>query len=316
MKNLIVKTGLLAGVLIIFLKEIKAQHIPEKIFQQSFNLIPAHSLDTQYYSMESKLTQISPDGTPAGTDIYRLSLRCVPADPATGKSDEYTCLRFTFQQNDSAEKTIPALTNWQYHVQMKPHSEAANEPLFGIDQTKFEHLVDETGKEVPVAIQFHIYNAFVDFYTMSVFAEKTDAGKGIQDLKHIGDKIIHSASYSQPAEDLGSRIAKGSHFKNGEITLEFKGLGNVNNKPCALIGYDSGASSFVMITKPMANMEVKTNGSSHYFGDIYKDLKGGWIQKASLHEFVVSQTQVPGITNKINGVVERTITIKNVSKIQ
>jgi len=71
-----------------------------------------------------------------------------------------------------------------------------------------------------------------------------------------------------------------------------------------------------MIMKPMPNMEVKTRGSSHYFGDIYKDLKGGWIQKASLHEFVVSQTQVPGMTNKINGVVERTIRINNVSKIQ
>lgn len=318
MKKQIIKISLIAGVLIIFLsKEIRAQYIPtEKIFQQSFNLIPPHSLDTQYYSMESRLTKISPDGATAGTDVYRLYVRCVPADAASGKSDEYTCLRFTFQQNDSAEKTIPSLSNWHYHVQLKHDSKSADEPLFGIDQSKFEHLVDETGKEVPVEIQFHIYNAFVDFYSMSVFSEKTDSGKGIQDMKHVGDKIIHSASYSQPAEDLGSRIAKGSYFKNGEITLEFKGLGNVNHKSCAILGYDSGASSFVMIMKPMANMEVKTHGSSHYFGDIYKDLKGGWIQKASLHEFVVSQTQVPGMTNKINGVIERTITINNVSKIQ
>jgi hypothetical protein len=266
--------------------------------------------------MESRLTKISPDGTIAGTDVYRLYLRCVPTNTASAKSDEYTCLRFTFQQNDSAEKTIPSLANWHYHVQLKRDSKSADEPLFGIDQSKFGHLIDETGKEVPVEIQFHIYNAFIDFHSMSVFADKTDSGKGVQDLKHIGDKIIHSASYSQPAEDLGSRIAKGSYFKNGEITLEFKGLGNVNHKSCAILGYDSGASSFVMITKPMANMEVKTHGSSHYFGDIYKDLKGGWIQKASLHEFVVSQTQVPGMTHKINGVVERTITINNVSKIQ
>ncbi|HEU5052175.1 MAG TPA: hypothetical protein VFT78_03635 [Hanamia sp.] len=316
MKKLILKISFIATVLIIFsAKEIRAQYIPaEKIFQHSYNLIPAHSLDTQYYSMESRLTKISPDGTTAGTDVYRLYLRCVPPDSAAGKGDEYTCLNFTIQQNDSAEKTIPALTNWHYHVQLKHDTKTANQPLFGIDQSKFEHLVDETGKEVPVEIQFHIYNAFVDFYSMSVFSEKTDSGKGIQDLKHVGDKIIHSASYSQPAEDLGSRIAKGSYFKNGEITLEFKGLGNVNHKVCAILGYDSGASSFVMIMKPMPNMEVKTHGSSH--GDIYKDLKGGWIQKASLHEFVVSQTQVPGMTNKINGVVERTITIKNVSKIQ
>ncbi|MGN6249950.1 MAG: hypothetical protein ACTHNG_16475 [Ginsengibacter sp.] len=318
MKKLILKISFVATVLIIFsAKEIRAQYIPaEKIFQQSYNLIPAHSLDTQYYSMKSRLVKISPDGSTASTDVYRLDLRCIPANPSSGKSDEFTCLKFTIQQNDSAEKTIPSLSNWHFRVQLKHDSKTANQPLFGIDQSKFENLVDETGKEVPVDIQFHIYNAFVDFYSMSVFSEKTDSGKGIQDLKHVGGKIIHSASYTQPAEDLGSRIAKGSYFKNGEITLEFKGLGNVNHKTCAILGYDSGASSFVMITKPMPNMEVKTHGSSHYFGDIYKDLKGGWIQKASLHEFVVSQTQVPGMTNKINGVVERTITINNVSKIQ
>src|SRR5690348_9948677 len=111
MKKLITKISLIAGMLIIFLsKEIRAQYIPdEKIFQPSFNLIPPHSLDTQYYSMESRLTKISPDGTIAGTDVYRLYLRCVPTNTASAKSDEYTCLRFTFQQNDSAEKTIPSL---------------------------------------------------------------------------------------------------------------------------------------------------------------------------------------------------------------
>jgi hypothetical protein len=77
MKKLIIKISLIAGVLIVFVsKEIRAQYIPaEKIFQQSFNLIPPHSLDTQYYSMESRLTKISPDGTTEGTDVYRLYLR-------------------------------------------------------------------------------------------------------------------------------------------------------------------------------------------------------------------------------------------------
>jgi len=79
--------------------------------------------------------------------------------------------------------------------------------------------------------------------------------------------------------------------------------------------YDSGESSFYMLTKPMANMEVSTKGSSHYWGDIYKDLTSGWIQKAVLHELVVSETMVPGLSNKINSVIERTINIKNVARL-
>ena len=58
-------------------------------------------------------------------------------------------------------------------------------------------------------------------------------------------------------------------------------------------------------------MKVTTKGSSHYWGDIYKDLTSGWIQKANLHELVISETAVPGMTNKINSVIERSINIKN-----
>lgn len=93
--------------------------------------------------------------------------------------------------------------------------------------------------------------------------------------------------------------------------MYFKGLSRINDKVCAIVEYDSGKSSFYMLAKLMANMEVPTKGSSHYWGDIYKDLSRGWIQKAILHEVVISETTVPGM-NKINSVIERTIVIKNV----
>jgi len=317
MKNNCFK-GFAAVLLLVFLSsfQVAAQYLPDKkVFQNQYDLTRPHSLDIQYYTLDSRLTKIANDGTKKGTDIYRLYLRCVPAAPASKLGDDYTCLKFTYQSGNSPEKTIPSLTNWEYHVKLKRDAKDSAEPLFGIDQSKFENLVDDSGKEVPIENQFHIYNAFVDFYSMFVFADKPDSGRGVQDLKQVGDKVIHAASFSQPEENLGSRIAKGSYFKNGEITLEFKGLGNVNNKPCALIGYDSGASSFYMIMKPVANIEIKTRGSSHYFGDIYKDLAGGWIQKATLHEFVVSQSQVPGLADKVNGIVERTIMINNVPAI-
>lgn len=281
-----------------------------KILAQEYNLVPNHSKDTQYYEMESKLQPHAPDGTPQGWDVYRLYLRCVPsADPSRG--DEYTCLKFTVQINKTPEVSIPSLTNWKYIFSTTADGRDEKGQVFGIDHSKFEKLTDENGKMLPVGNTYHVYNAFIDFHAMGFFAEKTMAGKGVQHLKRIGDKIVHVASFSQPPVNLGSQISEGSYFKNGEVTLAFKGLGLVNEKGCALLEYDSGESSFYMLMKPMANMEITTKGSSHYWGDIYKDLSSGWIQKATLHEIVVSETIVPGQANKINSVIERSINIKN-----
>ena len=282
----------------------------KELLVQEYHLAPQHSKDTQYFEMESKLQTHAPDGTPQGWDVYRLSLRCVPsADPSRG--DEYTCLKFTVQINKSPEVSIPSLTNWKYIFTSTPDARDEKGQVFGINHGKFEKLTDEEGKMLLVGNTYHVYNAFIDFHALGFFGEKTIAGNGIQHLKHIGDKIVHVASFSQPPVNLGSQIAEGSYFKNGEVTLAFKGLGLVNQKACALLEYDSGESSFYMLMKPMANMEITTKGSSHYWGDIYKDLTTGWIQKASLREIVVSETIVPGQADKINSVIERNINIKN-----
>jgi hypothetical protein len=291
---------------------LSAQQNPDakKLLAREYNLVPQHSKDTQYYAMESKLEKHALDGTPQGWDVYRLYLRCVPyADPSRG--DEYTCLKFTVQLNNSAELSIPSLTNWKYFFSLATSEADTKNEMFGIDHSKFEKLTDENGKLLPFENTYHVYNAFIDFHTMSVFDEKTTSGNGIQNLKYIGDKIIHGASFSQPPVNFGSQVGEGSYFKNGEITLTFKGLGLVTGKTCAMLEYDSGESSFYMLVKPMANMEVTTKGSSHYWGDINKNLTTGWIQKASLHEIVISETIVPGMNNKINSVIERSINIKN-----
>ncbi len=297
---------------------LSAQQKPngKKIFQKEYDLVPQHTKDTQYYVMESRLLKYALDGTHQGWDVYRLYLRCIPANKTSLKGDEYTCLKFIVQLSNSPEISIPSLANWKYFFSLTANAKDEKGQVFGIDHSKFERLVDENGKALPVENTYHVYNAFIDFHSMSVFAEKTSEGKGVQDLKRIGQKIIHAASFSQPPVNLGSQVAEGSYFKNGEITLAFKGLSLVNKKTCAILEYDSGESSFYMLTKPFANMEVKTKGSSHYLGDIYKDLNGGWIQKATLHELVISETVVPGQTNKINSVIERSISINNVAEIK
>jgi len=309
---------LFVGVVLLFTSStnLPAQQLTniEKILDQNYNLIPKHSNDTQYYEMESRLQKHASDGTIQGIDIYRLYLRCTPSSNSS-KGDEYTCLKFTVQQNNSKAVSIPALSNWKYLFSLESKNDSSKGQFFDVELSKFENLKDENGKVLPIENSYHIYNAFVDFHTMSVFAEKTRKDSGVQDLKHVGDKIVHAAAFSQPPVHLGAQVLEGSYFKNGKITLEFKGLGLKNNNTCAILEYDSGESSFYMAMKPMTNMDVNTKGSSHYWGDIYKDLTTGWIQKAVLHELVISETIVTGMSNKIPSVIERTINIENVKQI-
>jgi hypothetical protein len=71
-----------------------------------------------------------------------------------------------------------------------------------------------------------------------------------------------------------------------------------------------------MKLEPMPDLEVETAGSSHYRGDIHKDLETGWMQKATLSEWVVSETTLPMPPGKLNSVNERSILILNVNEDQ
>jgi hypothetical protein len=282
------------------------------LLEGEFDLAGERSPETQVFYMESRLITYAPDGARAGTDVFRMRLRCVPA-PVSGKgAHEYTCLRFTLEQNGGPEVPIPALENWSYLFYEEGIDERGQ--VFGIDHSRFEGLVDSSGSAVPVAKRYHVYNAFIDFHGFcDLFAQPVADGKGVQDLKRIGDVVVHSAAFSEAPTNLGGDVAEGSSFRNGEITLEFKGLSVVNGEECALVGYDSGESSFRMITRPMPEMEVVTVGSSHYWGDIYKNLKTRWVEKAMMTEIVVSETALPIPPDKVNAVIERSITIQNVS---
>jgi hypothetical protein len=283
--------------------------------RQSFALAGAHSSEVQYYRMESRMVSHAPDGRTVNTDIYRLLLKCVPA-PAGTDADRWTCLRFTVQLGGSPEVAIPSLSGWSYPFKSWPSGKDTSGQTLGIPHEPFTNLQDENGKAIPPANAYHVYNAFIDFHSFFILTNRTTTGGGIQTLTHIGQKIIHAAANSRAPTNLGSVFAEGSFFQNGEVTLELKGLGLVDDKPCALIGYDSGQSSFTMITRPAANMEVRTVGSSHYWGDIYKDLQTNWVRKATLTELVVSETTLPVEPKKSDAVIERSIVIQNIPEEQ
>jgi hypothetical protein len=62
----------------------------------------------QYCRMESKMVRHAADGTRVNTDIYRLTLKCVPALAGTD-GDRWTCLRFAIQLGSAPEVAIPSL---------------------------------------------------------------------------------------------------------------------------------------------------------------------------------------------------------------
>ncbi len=285
----------------------------ESLLQQPFDLASQRSSRTQYYRMETKLVAYAPDGRPTSRDTYRLLLRCVPGSQSGEDVDEYMCGRFTLQQGDSPEVGIPALAGWTYPFKRTTGIDEKGQ-VFGIDHAKFEGLTDSSGVALPPDKAYLVYNSFIDFHAFcNEFSEPTTEGGGIQDLTRIGQKVVHASAFSEPPVSLGSNVAEGSTFKNGEITLAFKGLSLVDNAPCALIGFDSGQSSFKMFLEPVPNMKITTVGGSHYQGDIYIDLQSRWVRKVMMTELDVSETVLPVPPNKINVVHERSVIIKSVT---
>lgn len=268
-----------------------------------------------YYKMTTNVIHIEPDGQRKTREVYTVWIQFMPKQGPEG--DLVTCRRFTFRAGGTPEVAIPALKDWSYRLPRNATGIDERGQLFGIDQTHFEHLVDEKGTALPMDASYMVFNAFVDFHSFGqVFCARVKDGKGIQDLHRIGDKIVHAAANTEAPVHLGSAVEKGSTFKNGEITLELKGTSQVGGARCAILAYDSGDSSFHMILKPMPQISIDLVGGSHYWGDLYVDLGTQWLRKATLSELVVSETSGAVLPQKIHGVVERALLLEAISKNQ
>jgi hypothetical protein len=289
----------------------QAQDPVSAALHQRFDIAKPHAAVSQRFTMESRLAMHAPDGAISTTDIYRVSLECTPAGLAGTDGDRYTCLAFTVQLGSAPEVSIPSLAGWSYVYRHMAGTADADGRTLGIPHEPFVNLVDQDGKALPPGNAYHVYNAFIDFHSFFFLTDRNPRGPGIQDLTTLGQRIVRAKAGATAATSVEGVTGGGSSFRNGEITLELKGLGLAGGRSCAIVGYDSGDSSFLMIMKPMPDMEVRTVGSSHYHGDVFLDLRTNWVQKATLTEMVVSETTVPGVANKIHGAIERTILLRN-----
>jgi hypothetical protein len=142
------------------------------------------------------------------------------------------------------------------------------------------------------------YITFIDFHSINdVFSRPMKFGAGIQDLREIGQRIVHPASFIEAPVKFGTEIKSGSSFRNGEVTLEFKGVSVVDGVACALVAYDAGESKLKMIVPVPDDQESVTEGGDHYKGDMYVDLASRWVRKATLDEHLVAETRTPPGSN-------------------
>ena len=260
-----------------------------------FDLAGPRTAEVQHFIQETQVIHLGFDGKRTGMETYTVKLRCVPA-PLSGKDgDEYTCREFKIRVNDGEAVTIPALAGWSHLFKTTPSGMDEKGQVLGIPHDTFENLVDSRGAKLPAVLRYMVYNSFIDFHAFSdIFARPIPGGVGIQDIKIIGQKIIHDSAFSEPPVNLGSGIKPGSFFKNGEVKLVFKGVGLVDGAACAVIGHDSGESTLRMIMPLGAGRDMVTEGGSEYIGDIYIDLETRWVRKITLDEFVVTETRMPG----------------------
>ena len=282
--------------------------------QGPFDFSKDRKPETHYSNMQTQFIHLGFDGKRIGVETYMLRLRCTPAATSGKKLDEYTCLEFGLQLNNGPITTLPALRDFSYQFnQMSGVLDKG--PMFGIPQEPFLGMKDNLGNQIPPDICYATYNNFVDFHALSdVFPRPMRYVKGIEQLKFIGDRIVHPGAFSEAPVSVTGVVRPGSVFKNGELTLSLKGVSLVDDRPCALVNYDSGESTLRMAFIHVGGEDVNMDGGSRYTGDIYIDLASGWVRRVTLNEAVVTQTYTASNPEKVPGYTARHILLKLISE--
>ncbi len=294
-----------------------AQPAAESILQSTYNLAQERPMESRYYCMETKVVYLGEDGTRTIPITLRLLLMCSPAGQFPRDGYKYTCSKLSIQRENEPEYHIPALDGWSYLFKRAVDGSFNHGGLiYGIDHGKFQGLKDDQGNTLPPEGAYGMYNMFIDFHAFcNQFAERTMSKKGIQDLTKIGQKIVHESAFSEPTMQLSGNISDGSYFKNGEVTLEFKGMSIVDGVACAIVRFDSGDSSFKFAVNPTPDMEIKTVGAAHYWGDLYIELDSRWVRKVEMGEMTVSKVTL-GKQPDIKSVMERRTVIRAMDEAQ
>ena len=256
------------------------------------------------YRFTTEYKTYAPDGTELSSEKTILDNK-IKLD-ASGKQT-LTCTEFRLVDAEGNELSIPELRGYQNVMQ--PDAEE----VLGINHADFVGIKTDDNTPLSPELQYRVYNTFVDFYTFNnVFAQPVpdEVGGSIDDLHQIGQVVEHHSAYSSPPVDLADSVKKGSYFKNGRVTLKWKGSSEINGSPCEIVDFDSGESSFEMFMEPAPEMNIHVKGGSQYWGDLLINSDSMWVEEANFIEIVISKMEIaqnPEITSVIKriGKIER-----------
>lgn len=267
----------------------------ESILTQQHDLGRARSSEPQYYQMDVEIIARASDGSKAKVETYSMRIVGKPASHSVGKTDTWTCAWFALKNGEAPKVTIPALVEWSYDFNRSVGIDEHGQVL-GIPHAKFEGLINSQGNELDALAAYQVYNQFVLFHAFvdKFAAPDPEGGKGIQDLKRIGEKIAFDEFSDGLPLAVGLSIKEGSVFRPGVETLEFKGLSLVTGKRCALLGVDGGEGSYTMIIEVSPGAHAETVGGTRYFGDLFVDLESNWLKKADITVVDVTETSFGG----------------------
>lgn len=269
---------------------------PDALLRE-YDLVGERKQEPQYYRIQTALATHSSKGTLKSVDTYREFLKVEPGNRSAGEPDRFTCARFYVQCGDNPEVTIPSLEDFSYEVNKELLDKFDLDDKgqqFGVPEDRFEDLADDTGAKLSFDARYQVYSAFFYYHAFTNYAEPTSDGNGVQQLKKVGDKVVHATAFVE--SPLPGKLAKAdSYWKNGEVTLEFKGLRNIDSRTCAILGFDSGVCPWSMPMTYMPIFNLKTTGVSHYLGDIFLDLHSYWVRKLEMVLFEITTTTMWGI---------------------
>lgn len=275
----------------------EAQPADMVLDDRAVNLAGERTPGTMHYEFSTDYLTYAPDGSLISTEQAVVVLK-IDVDE-TGRQT-LTTQEFVLIDEDGAKTSLPRLAGWQNVLDL--HSDE----LLGVPQAAFAGLQTETGELLAPEITHRVYNTYVDFYTFhNIFARPFPAeGDDVGDLTSIGQVIEHYSAYSRPAVSLGETVSEGSYFQNGRVTLEWKGMSRVDGNASALVGFDSGESSFQMALQPAPGMEMTVNGGSQYWGDLHINAETLWLAKGTFIEVVLARVQM-GDDPPMDSVIKR-----------
>ncbi|MGH8020550.1 MAG: hypothetical protein ACREIA_20150 [Opitutaceae bacterium] len=235
------------------------------------------------YQFETDYIAYASDGS--RTAAEKVIMKCAVSIDGSGQQT-LKCLEFALVDNDGRTRRIPSLAGWKNSMDL-----AAAEVL-GVPHADFQNLTTEDGTALRPDLNHRVYNTFIDFYTFNnVFGRPAPdgAGRDIADLQKMGQPIEHYTACSKPPANLGNAVKEGSYFKNGRVTLQWLGCGEVARQSCAIVRFDSGESSFQMLMEPVPNTPMQVKGGSHYWGDLFINLDDYWVERATFKEIAMTE---------------------------